>query len=101
MSMYFYVEKSFGGRKRICSRYFCELFTWSAPYTLLWLHGKQKGIYILSTLFTTKSSCCLLAVKLRYSFLSFLRFKKEGNIWVEDRERSVLQAVAASGPFIQ
>jgi hypothetical protein len=29
-----------------------------------------------------------------------LRFKKEGNIWVEDRERSVLQAVAASGPFI-
>jgi len=61
----------------------------------------KTGIYILSTLSTTKSSCCRLAVKLRYSFLSFLRFKKEGSIWVEDRERSVLQAVAASGMFLQ
>jgi hypothetical protein len=42
MSMYFYVEKSFGGRKGFFSRHFRELFTWSAPYTLLWLHGKQK-----------------------------------------------------------
>jgi hypothetical protein len=61
----------------------------------------KKGKYILSTLSTTKSSCCRLAVSLSYILFFFLRFRKEGNIWVEDRERSVLQAVAASGTFIQ
>jgi hypothetical protein len=56
---------------------------------------KLKWMYI----FLQTKNFLLPVDKLSYILFFFWRFKKEENIWVEDRERSVLQAVAASGQF--